>query len=78
MFFCSNRFRHASHLNSEPGRNFVFIWYMNYTKNAFGYTQILTQLKERGLLFKDEEQAIKEFPDTYFEDAVYIYYFDKK
>ena len=51
---------------------------MNYTKNAFGYTQILTQLKERGLLFKDEEQAIKEFPDTYFEDAVYIYYFDKK
>lgn len=76
---------------------------MNYTKNALGYTQILTQLKERGLLFKDEEQAIKELsnisyfrianylryfeidsdrhlykPDTYFEDAVYIYYFDKK
>lgn len=76
---------------------------MNYTKNALDYTQILTQLKERGLLFKDEEQAIKELsnisyfrianylryfeidsdrhlykPDTYFEDAVYIYYFDKK
>ena len=24
-YFCNNRFRHASHLNSEPGRNFVFI-----------------------------------------------------
>lgn len=76
---------------------------MNYTKNALDYTQILAQLKERGLLFKDEEQAIKELsnisyfrianylryfeidsgrhlykPNTYFEDAVYIYYFDKK
>ncbi|MBO5025004.1 MAG: Abi family protein [Bacteroidaceae bacterium] len=76
---------------------------MNYTKNALDYTQILTQLKERGLLFKDEERAVELLsnisyfrianylryfeidnsrhlykPDTYFEDAVCIYYFDKK
>ena len=24
-YLCSNRFRHASHKNSEPGRTFVFI-----------------------------------------------------
>ena len=76
---------------------------MDYTKNALDYTQILTQLKARGLLFKDEERAVEVLanisyfrianylryfeidndrhlyePDTYFEDAVYIYYFDKK
>ena len=63
----------------------------------------MTQLKARGLLFKDEERAVEVLanisyfrianylryfeidndrhlyePDTYFEDAVYIYYFDKK
>ena len=27
---------------------------MDYTKNALDYTQILTQLKRRGVLFKDE------------------------
>ena len=76
---------------------------MDYTKNALDYTQILTLLKVRGLLFKDEERAVEVLanisyfrianylryfeidndrhlykPDTYFEDAVYIYYFDKK
>ena len=76
---------------------------MDYTKNALDYTQILAQLKARGLLFKDEERAVEVLsnisyfrianylryfeidndrhlykPDTYFEDAVYIYYFDKK
>ena len=76
---------------------------MDYTKNALDYTQILAQLKARGLLFKNEEQAVEVLanisyfdianylryfeidndrhlykPDTYFEDAVYIYNFDKK
>ena len=32
---------------------------MDYTKNALDYTQILTQLKARGLLFKDEERAVE-------------------
>ena len=49
-WFCSNRFRHASHLNSEPGRNFVFMAIWITQKNAHDYTQILTQLKARGLL----------------------------
>lgn len=72
---------------------------MDYAKNALDYTQILAQLKERGLLFKDEGRAMEVLanisyfrianylryfetdnsrhlykPDTYFEDAVYIYY----
>lgn len=76
---------------------------MDYTKNALDYTQILTLLKRRGVLFKDEECAVEVLsnisyfrfsnylryfeidnnghlykPNTYFEDAVYIYYFDKK
>lgn len=76
---------------------------MNYTKNALDYSQILAQLKSRGLLFKNEEQDVMELsnisyfrianylryfeidnsnhlykPGTYFEDALYIYYFDKK
>ena len=76
---------------------------MDYTKNALDYSQILSQLKNRGLQFRNEGQAIKELsdisyfrianylryfeidnishlykPDTYFEDALYIYYFDKK
>lgn len=75
---------------------------LDYTKNALDYTQILIQLKARGLLFKDEERVIEVLrnisyfrianylryfeidndrhlykPDTYFEDAVYIYNFDK-
>lgn len=64
-------------MNSEPGRNFVFYRDMNYTKNALGYTQILTQLKERGLLFKDEEQVIKELSNiSYFRIANYLRYFE--
>ena len=76
---------------------------MDYTKNALDYTQILTQLKRRGVLFKDEECAVEVLsnisyfrfsnylryfeidnnghlykPNTYFEEAVYSYYFDKK
>ena len=57
MYLCSNRFRHASHLNSEPGRNFVFLYGMDYTKQALDVTQIFSQLKGRGLLFKDEARA---------------------
>ena len=32
---------------------------MDYTKNALDYTQILAQLKARGVLFKDEERAVE-------------------
>lgn len=76
---------------------------MDYTKNALDYPQILQQLRDRGLLFKDENNAIKELlnisyfrianylryfeiagsnhqyrQESCFEDALYIYYFDKK
>ena len=32
---------------------------MDYIKNALDYTQILAQLKARGVLFKDEERAVE-------------------
>lgn len=76
---------------------------MNYTKKALDYPQILQQLKDRGLMFRDEKNAADELvnisyfrianylryfeitgsihqykENSYFEDALYIYYFDKK
>ena len=80
-----------------------FLYGMDYTKQALDVTQILSQLKGRGLLFKDEARAAEVLANvsyfrlanylryfeidserhlyksgTYFEDAVYIYYFDKE
>lgn len=76
---------------------------MDYTKNAIDYPEILLQLKDRGLKFRDEGQAVNELSnisyfrisnylryfeiegchhqykkDSCFEDALYIYYFDKR
>ena len=76
---------------------------MNYIKKALDYPQILQQLKDRGLMFRDEKNAADELvnisyfrianylryfeitgsihqykENSYFEDALYIYYFDKK
>ena len=76
---------------------------MNYTKQPLDYSQIIQQLKSRGLLFHDEAVAENELkiisyfrlanylrtfeipnsnhvflPNSYFEDALRIYYFDKK
>lgn len=76
---------------------------MNYDKQPLDYTQIILQLKERRLLFKDEDAAEDELknisyfrlanylhtfedpynshiflPNSYFEDAIRIYYFDKE
>lgn len=76
---------------------------MNYTKQPLDYSQIIQQLKSRGLLFHDEAIAKNAFkvisyfrlanylrtfeipnsnhvflPNSYFEDALHIYYFDKK
>ena len=75
---------------------------MNYTKQPLDYSQIIQQLKSRGLLFHDEAAAENELkivsyfrianylytfevpnsnhtflPNSYFEDALRIYYFDK-
>lgn len=76
---------------------------MDYVKRALDYPQIIQQLKDRGLLFHDEDVALRELaiisyfrianylryfelqnshhlymPGSYFEDALYIYYFDKQ
>lgn len=76
---------------------------MDYTKSALDYPQIIQQLKNRGLRFHDEAQAIGELANisyfrianylryfeiegshhqykagSYFEDALYIYNFDRK
>ena len=75
---------------------------MNYTKQPLDYSQIIQQLKSRGLLFHDDAAAENELkivsyfrianylytfevpnsnhtflPNSYFEDALRIYYFDK-
>lgn len=50
---------------------------IDYTKNALDYTQILTQLKTRGLLFKDEERAVEVLANiSYFRIANYLRYFE--
>ena len=50
---------------------------MDYTKNALDYTQISTQLKARGLLFKDEERAVEVLANiSYFRIANYLRYFE--
>lgn len=75
---------------------------MNYTKQPLDYSQIIQQLKSRGLLSHDDVAAENELkivsyfrianylytfevpnsnhtflPNSYFEDALRIYYFDK-
>lgn len=52
---------------------------MDYTKNALDYPQIIQQLKERGLQFHDEAQAIGELKDiSYFCIANYLRCFEIK
>ena len=76
---------------------------MNYEKTALSYTEILQQLKSRGLNFQNESLALQELKsisyfriasylkyyesntndhrykeDSFFEDALYHYYFDKE
>ena len=50
---------------------------MDYTKDALDYTQILTLLKARGLLFKDKERAVEVLANiSYFRIANYLRYFE--
>ena len=76
---------------------------MDYTKRPLDYPQILQMLKIRGLIVRDEIEALRQLkiisyfrlanymrpmeanknlhlfkPDSYFENAVDLYYFDKK
>ena len=76
---------------------------MDYTKQPLDYPQILQMLKNRGLIVKDEIEALRQLkiisyfrlanymrpmevdkdahlfkPDSLFENAVDLYYFDKQ
>ena len=76
---------------------------MEYTKQPIDYPQQIQMLKERGLIIKDERQALEQLriisyfrlanylrpmehdkkshtfkPDSTFENAINLYYFDKK
>lgn len=46
---------HASHKNSAPGE--VFEFYMEYKKKPLSLDKQIQKLKDRGLLFRDEEKA---------------------
>jgi abortive infection bacteriophage resistance protein len=76
---------------------------MEYSKSPKSHIQQIEMLKERGLLIRDEEHALKQLniisyfrlanylrpmeldkvthqfkPNSYFENALSLYYFDKK
>ncbi len=76
---------------------------MEYNKQPLSHSQVIDLLKERGLQFRDEQNAISQFkilsyfriagylrpmeedpqthtfaPNSYFEQALNTYYFDKK
>lgn len=80
-----------------------FYIHMEYSKQPLSHAQLIELLKERGLLFYNEEVASSEFKmlsyfrlanylrtfevdtdshqfkdDSYFEDALDLYYFDKE
>ena len=70
-YLCSNSSRHAS-LQCVPRRDFVIYIGMRYNKQP---TDIITQLqllKERGLIIKDEDTALKQLASiSYFRLASY-------
>lgn len=101
IIFVTNRNRHAS-LQCVPGRFFVFYTCMEYNKQPLSHEQLIDLLEERGLLFRNIDEATKEFhflsyfrlagylrpmetdggthrfkPNSFFEDAIDLYYFDK-
>ena len=88
--------------NAYQGGTFA-IYIMDYTKQPLDYPQILQMLKNRGLIVKDEIEALRQLkiisyfrlanymspmevdkdahlfkPDSLFENAVDLYYFDKQ
>jgi abortive infection bacteriophage resistance protein len=75
---------------------------MEYNKKALEYSELIAQMKCRGLMFHDETKALRELSDigyfrlatylkyfeidgghqyksdSFFEDAITLYYFDKR
>ena len=50
---------------------------MNYEKTALSYTEILQQLKSRGLNFQNESLALQELKSiSYFRIASYLKYYE--
>lgn len=57
QYFCSNKSHHASRRKaSGPGWDVSF--YMEYTKQPITLAEQINILKQRGLIFENEEQAI--------------------
>ena len=76
QYICNARFRHASHLNSVPGRNFYFLFCevdMEYTKSAKSITDIISMLQSRGLIISDTDKAMDFLSKvSYFRFAAYL------
>ena len=71
-YLCINKFRHAS-FQCVPGRNFCFLYTMDYTKQPLDYPQILQMLKGRGLIVRDEIEALRQLKIiSYFRLANYM------
>ena len=50
---------------------------MNYEKTALSYTEIILQLKSRGLRFQNESHALQELKSiSYFRIASYLKYYE--
>lgn len=74
-YLCRNRIRHASHLNSEPGR--VFCFFLGtlklYTKQALSISEQIELLKSRGLHITDSFKATKFLGEvSYFRIIQYL------
>ncbi len=59
--------------NAYQGGTFAFYTLMNYTKQPLDYPQILQMLKERGLIVRDEVEALRQLKIiSYFRLANYM------
>lgn len=72
-YICIDNFRHASFFNAYQGGTFAFYTDMDYTKQPLDYPQILTMLKERGLIIRDDNDALEQLKImSYFRVANYL------
>lgn len=78
IIFASNKTHHASHLNSAPGWvfDFIAIKFMKYSKAPLSISDQITRLKERGLIFHDEQKAANYLSNiSYYRLRAYTYPF---
>ena len=67
------RFRHASHRTAYQGGTFTLYRFMEYTKQPIDYPLQIQMLKERGLIIKNEKQALEQLRIiSYFRLANYL------